>query len=57
MGHWGYVSLAYGIVWAAILLYLAILRQRRKRVEAELELIDQSRQEHGTRPGPTTPVG
>jgi CcmD family protein len=57
MGHWGYVSLAYGIVWAAILLYLAILRQRRKRVEAELELIDQSRQEHGTRPRPTTPVG
>jgi CcmD family protein len=57
MGHWGYVSLAYGIVWAAILMYLATLRQRRKRVEAELELIDQSRQEDAARPRPTTPVG
>jgi CcmD family protein len=42
MGHWGYVFLAYGIVWAAILIYLATLRSRLKKVETELRLIDPS---------------
>ena len=42
MSHWGYVFLAYGIVWAAILIYLATLRSRLKKTEAELALIDSS---------------
>ena len=42
MDHWGYVFLAYGIVWAAILIYLAALRSRLKKVESELALIDPS---------------
>jgi CcmD family protein len=36
MGAWGFVFLAYGIVWAAILLYLLILKRRLKRAELEL---------------------
>jgi len=42
MSHWGYVFLAYGIVWAAILIYLATLRSRLKKTEAELALIESS---------------
>ena len=42
MGHWGYVFLAYGIVWAAILVYLTTLRARLKKVETELALVDSS---------------
>ncbi|MGH7847661.1 MAG: heme exporter protein CcmD [Candidatus Binatia bacterium] len=36
MGHWGFVFLAYGLVWLAILGYLATLKLRLKKVEAEL---------------------
>jgi CcmD family protein len=42
MGHWSYVFLAYGIVWAVILIYLATLRSRLKKVETELALVDPS---------------
>ncbi|MCH6544526.1 MAG: CcmD family protein [Deltaproteobacteria bacterium] len=38
MGHWGFVFLAYGIVWSAIVLYLVILRRRLGRVEREANL-------------------
>jgi CcmD family protein len=37
MGGWGYVFLAYGIVWGAILFYLCSLKRRLRRAEAELE--------------------
>jgi CcmD family protein len=33
---WGFVFLAYGIVWLALLLYLFSLKRRAHRVEAEL---------------------
>jgi len=36
MGAWGYVLLAYGIVWGAILLYLIALKRRYRRAEGEL---------------------
>ncbi len=36
MGPWGFVLLAYGIVWTALLLYLLILKRRFRKVEAEL---------------------
>ena len=36
MGLWGFVFLAYGIVWSALLLYLFSLKFRMRKVEAEL---------------------
>jgi CcmD family protein len=35
-GGWGYVFLAYGIVWGAILFYLCSLKRRFRRAQAEL---------------------
>jgi CcmD family protein len=34
---WGYVILAYGIVWGAILLYTFSLKRRYRAAETELE--------------------
>jgi CcmD family protein len=36
MRPWGFVFLAYGIVWSALLVYLFLLRRRLKKVEEEL---------------------
>lgn len=36
MGQWGFVFLAYGIVWGAILLYVVLLK-RRIRAAAAME--------------------
>ncbi|MGH7770465.1 MAG: CcmD family protein [Candidatus Binatia bacterium] len=36
MGPWGFVALAYGIVWTAIVLYLLTLKSRMRKVEAKL---------------------
>ena len=36
MGAWGFVILAYGIVWGAILMYWATLKRRLRRAETEL---------------------
>ena len=36
MGAWGFVFLAYGIVWCAILIYWLTLKRRLRRAEAEL---------------------
>jgi CcmD family protein len=36
MGAWGFVFLAYGIVWSALVLYLVSLKRRFRRAEAEL---------------------
>lgn len=37
MGGWGFVSLAYGIVWGAILIYFFTLKRRYASATAELE--------------------
>ncbi len=42
MGHWGFVFLAYGIVWSAILLYLFLLKRRLQKAEAEQALFRSS---------------
>jgi len=36
MGPWGFVSLAYGIVWGVIALYWFLLKRRYRQAEAEL---------------------
>jgi CcmD family protein len=36
MGAWGFVFLAYGIVWGAILIYWLMLKRRLRRAEMEL---------------------
>ena len=38
MGSWGYVLLAYGVVWSAVLLYFASLKYRVRKVEEEIRL-------------------
>ena len=37
MSMWGYVILAYGIVWSAILLYTVSLKRRYRAAEHELQ--------------------
>jgi CcmD family protein len=39
MGPWGFVALAYGIVWGVILLYLISLKRRYKSAQAELDVL------------------
>ena len=34
MGQWGFVFLAYGIVWGAILLYVVLLKRRIRKAAA-----------------------
>jgi CcmD family protein len=36
MGAWGFVFLAYGIVWGAIVIYWVTLKRRFRRAEEEL---------------------
>ena len=36
MGAWGFVSLAYGIVWGAIVVYWFFLKRRYRTAQAEL---------------------
>ena len=36
MGAWGFVLLAYGIVWGAISIYWLTLKRRLRRAETEL---------------------
>jgi CcmD family protein len=50
MGHWGFVWLAYGLVWLGILGYLATLKLRLKKIAAELEtMADSARAEESGR--------
>jgi len=42
MGQWGFVFLAYGVVWSAILLYLVSLKSRLRRAETEKTLLQSS---------------
>ena len=46
MGQWGFVILAYGIVWGAILLYVVLLK-RRIRKAAAMETPHTGRETHG----------
>ena len=39
MGPWGFVALAYGIVWGIILLYLISLKRRYNSAQAELDVL------------------
>ena len=39
MGAWGFVGLAYGIVWGVILLYLISLKLRYKSAQVELDVL------------------
>ena len=34
MGHWGFVFLAYGIVWGSIVIYTVLLKRRIQRAAA-----------------------
>lgn len=43
MGPWGFVFLAYGIVWIALLLYLFRLKRRFRKVDAQLSQLRSSR--------------
>lgn len=42
MGGWGYVVLAYGIVWSVLVIYWLSLRKRMYRAEAKLSQIESS---------------
>jgi CcmD family protein len=42
MDGWGYVLLAYGIVWTALAGYWLSLRKRMRRAEAKLSRIESS---------------
>ena len=39
MGPWGFVGLAYGIVWGVIVVYFLSLKRRYKSAQAELDAI------------------
>ena len=42
MSAWVFVSLAYGIVWSAILIYFVSLKRRYRNAEAELNQLTSS---------------
>lgn len=42
MSAWGFVFLAYGIVWFALLVYLGNLKRRFRKVERELSSLRSS---------------
>ena len=42
MRAWGFVSLAYGIVWGAIVVYWFFLKRRYRQVETELSRLRSS---------------
>ena len=44
MGLWGYVILAYGIVWGTILLYTILLKRRYRAAEGELRRLSESQE-------------
>ena len=37
MGHWGFVLLAYGIVWCSIAVYTVFLKRRTRRAAAAIQ--------------------
>ena len=42
MGAWGFVALAYGIVWGAIVIYLVSLKRRYRSAETDLNQLRSS---------------
>ena len=42
MGAWGFVALAYGIVWGAIVVYCVALKRRYRTAETELNRLRSS---------------
>ena len=44
MGAWGFVFLAYGIVWCTILIYWLTLKRRLRRAETELAQLHASKE-------------
>lgn len=40
MGPWGYVGLAYGIVWGAIVVYWYFLKRRYRDAQTELARVE-----------------
>ena len=44
MSMWGYVILAYGIVWGAILLYTLSLKRRCRAAENELQRLSDAKE-------------
>ena len=40
MGPWGFVALAYGLVWGALAVYTYCLKRRYRAAMAELEHLD-----------------
>ncbi|HEX9662497.1 MAG TPA: heme exporter protein CcmD [Candidatus Binatia bacterium] len=44
MSMWGYVILAYGIVWGAILLYVVSLKRRYRAAENELQRLSDAKE-------------
>lgn len=40
MGPWGFVALAYGVVWGAILVYWICLKRRYRAATDELARLD-----------------
>jgi len=42
MGPWGYVSLAYGLVWGVIVVYWFVLKRRYRAAEIELNRLRSS---------------
>jgi hypothetical protein len=44
MGAWGFVFLAYGIVWGAILIYWLTLKRWFRRAETELGQLRRSQE-------------
>lgn len=43
MGPWGFVFLAYGVVWCVLILYLSILKLRLRKAEKELDMLKKNR--------------
>ena len=44
MSMWGYVILAYGIVWSTILLYAVSLKRRYRAAEHELQRLSDAKE-------------
>ena len=42
MGAWGFVSLAYGIVWGVVVVYWFLLKRRYRDAEVELHQLRSS---------------
>lgn len=44
MGHWGFVIMAYGIVWSSVAVYVTLLRRRLAKAQRDLDAV---RSRHG----------